>query len=53
MTRRGFILIADAIRHNIQDKAQREVIAAALIPALRADNPRFDSARFKAAAVGE
>ena len=53
MSRKHFEAIADAIRHNIQCKNQREDMARALLCALRDSNPRFDSNRFMLAAVGE
>ena len=53
MTRKHFILIAAAIRHNLSDKAQRKAVAAALIPALYASNPNFNAAKFVNAAVGD
>ena len=39
-------------RINRVSSAEREVLARAIIPALRESNPRFDSGRFMAAAVG-
>ena len=53
MSRKDFIAIALAIRENIVSIEQREALARAIIPALRQSNPRFDSERFMAAAVGE
>lgn len=53
MSRKHFEAIADAILHNIQCKNQREVMARALLSALRESNPRFDATRFMLAAVGE
>ena len=53
MSRKHFIAIAIAIRHNLSDKAQREAVAAALIPALRASNPNFKAAKFVNAAIGD
>ena len=53
MSRKDYRALAGAIRQNITSKNARRAIAEALIPALRADNPRFDSARFIDAAVGE
>jgi hypothetical protein len=53
MSRKDFQAIAQAIRENINDRAQREAIARALLPALLDSNNRFDSARFIDAAVGE
>ena len=52
MSRKHFIAIARAIRENIHDKAQRQAVAGALIPALRASNPNFNASRFQEAAVG-
>lgn len=52
MSRKHFILIAAAIRENLPTKEQREQIAKALIPALRASNPNFNAARFIDTAVG-
>ena len=53
MSRKHFILIAAAIRHNLSDKAQRRAVATALIPALHASNPNFNSEKFLTAAVGD
>ena len=53
MSRKDFIAIARAIHENIVSVEQREVLARAIMPALRESNPRFDSGRFIAAAVGE
>jgi len=53
MTRKHFIAIAEALRSNITNAEEREAVARALLPALRAANPKFDTARFIAAAVGE
>ncbi len=52
MSRKHFIAIAQAIRENIYDKAQRQAIASALLPALKASNPDFNATRFLDAAVG-
>jgi hypothetical protein len=52
MSRKDFIAIAEAIRNNITDPAQRQAVARALVPALRASNDRFDERRFVDAAVG-
>jgi len=52
MSRKHFIAIAQAIRENIHDKAQRQAIASALLPALKASNPDFSATRFLVAAVG-
>lgn len=52
MSRKHFIAIAEAIRNNIQEKAQREAVANALIPALKASNPNFNSTRFMDACLG-
>jgi uncharacterized membrane protein YgcG len=52
MSRKHFIAIAQAIRENITDQDQRRAVAQALIPALRASNPNFNSARFMDAVVG-
>jgi hypothetical protein len=52
MSRKHFIAIAQAIRENIHDKAQRQAIASALLPALKASNPEFNAMRFLDAAVG-
>lgn len=52
MYRKHFVAIAQAIRGNIQDKAQRQAIAQALLPALRASNPNFNAERFMEAAIG-
>ncbi len=53
MGRREYRAIAQAIRENIADRKQREVLAKALIPAMRAANARFDCSRFLEAAIGE
>jgi hypothetical protein len=53
VSRKHFIAIAQAIRENIHDKAQRQAIATALLPALRGSNPNFNASRFLEAAVGE
>ena len=53
MSRKHFIVIADAIRHNIADKAQRQAVAEALLATLRASNPNFNTTRFISAAVGD
>jgi hypothetical protein len=53
MTRKHFILIADAIRRNIEDAKTRNAVATALLPALRASNPNFNAGKFLTAAVGE
>ena len=53
MSRKDYVAIAQAIRQNIAEAAQRKALAEALIPALRASNDRFSSSRFLAAAVGE
>jgi hypothetical protein len=52
MTRKHFTQIAEAIRRNIADSAQRKAIAEALVPALRASNERFNTQRFLDAAIG-
>jgi len=52
MTRKHFVLIAEAIRNNVADAAQRQALATALLPALRASNERFNAQRFLDAAVG-
>jgi hypothetical protein len=52
MTRKHFIAIAEAIRENIPNKAEREAVARALAPAFLAVNPKFSTDRFIAAAVG-
>lgn len=52
VSRNHFIAIAQAIRENIHDKAQRQAVANALLPALRASNPNFNASRFLEAAVG-
>ena len=53
MNRKHFILISDAIRNNLSDRALRQAVATALIPALMGSNPNFNVTRFMAAAVGE
>ncbi|MGC2458488.1 MAG: hypothetical protein WA435_10895 [Gallionellaceae bacterium] len=52
MTRKHFIAIAEAIRTRISSKAEREAVARALVPALRATNPKFDTERFIDACMG-
>lgn len=52
VSRKHFIAIAQAIRENIHDKAKRQAVANALLPALRASNPNFNASRFLEAAVG-
>jgi hypothetical protein len=53
MSRKHFIAIAGAIRNNLSDRALRQAVATALIPALMGSNPNFNVTRFIAAAVGE
>ncbi len=53
MSRKHFIVIAGAIRNNLSDRALRQAVATALIPALMGRNPNFNVKRFLAAAVGE
>ena len=52
MSRKHFKAISDAIRTAITDKAEREAIAKALIPALREANHNFNASKFLDAAVG-
>lgn len=52
MSRKHFIAIAQAIREHIHDKAQRQAVANALLPALIASNPNFNASRFMEAVVG-
>ena len=54
MSRKHFVLIAQAIRENIQNRAQREATARALAPApaLSAVNPNFNLQRFLDACIG-
>ena len=52
-SRKLFVALALAIRDSIGSVEHREALARAIIPALRESNPRFDSGRFMAAAVGE
>lgn len=52
MSRKHFNAIAQAIRENIHDKAQRQAVANALLPAMRASTPNFNTSRFLEAAVG-
>lgn len=52
MSRKHFIAIAQALRESIHDKAQRQAVANALLPALRASNPNFSTSRFLEAVVG-
>jgi hypothetical protein len=52
MSRKDFVAIAQAIRQNISDASTRRAVAQALIPALRASNPNFQTERFITAAVG-
>ncbi len=53
MSRKDFIAIAQAIRENIASIELREALSHAIMPALIQSNPRFNSGRFMAAAVGE
>ena len=53
MTRKHFKAIAEAIRQNIDNKQERETFARALMPALRASNPNFDTIRFLKSALGD
>lgn len=53
MTRKTFIALAAVIRTSIHDKAQRDELARALIPALRETNPLFKPDRWLDAAVGD
>lgn len=53
MSRKHFILIAQAIRNNIPDRELRQILAESLITGLAACNPNFSAARFLDAAVGE
>jgi hypothetical protein len=52
MTRKHFKALADAIRQNVIDTAQRKALAEALLPALRASNDRFNTQKFLEAATG-
>jgi hypothetical protein len=52
MSRKHYKAIAEAIREGFNTKELREEVARALLNALRSDNPRFDTCRFIAAAVG-
>ena len=52
MTRKHFIAIAAAIRTSITSRTEREAIARALVPALRAANPNFNTELFIDACVG-
>ena len=52
MSRKYFTAIAQAIRENINNQAQREATARALIAALQASNPRFNADRFLGACMG-
>ena len=53
MSRKHFVLIAQAIRYNIPDRELRKILAESLISGLAACNPNFSAARFLVAAVGE
>jgi hypothetical protein len=53
MSRKHFILIAQAIRNNIPDREMRQIFARSLITGLVACNPNFSASRFLEAAVGE
>jgi hypothetical protein len=54
MSRKHFVLIAQAIRYNIPDRELRKILAESLISGLAACNPNFSAAvRFLDAAVGE
>lgn len=49
MTRKDFILIADAIRESGADDVSAYTIARSIGFALRRSNPRFELARFMSA----
>ena len=53
MSRKHFILIAQAIRNNIPDRELRQILAESLITGLAACNPNFSASRFLEAAVGD
>ena len=53
MSRKHFVLIAQAIRYNFPDRELRKILAESLISGLSACNPNFSAARFLDAAVGE
>jgi hypothetical protein len=53
MSRKHFILIAQAIRNNIPDRELRQILAESLITGLVACNPNFGASRFLDAAVGD
>lgn len=52
MSRKHFILIAQAIRESISDQAQREATARTLIAALQTANPNFNAELFLTACTG-
>jgi hypothetical protein len=52
MSRKHFIALAQAIRENITDKAERESFARALLATLREANPNFNTGKFLEAAIG-
>ena len=52
MSRKHFEAIAEAIRLSITNRAEREAVARALIPALRAANPNFKTEKFVDACIG-
>lgn len=51
MTRKDFVLIAEAIRFSDVDRAAREKVAASMADSLATTNGRFDKERFIAAAM--
>ena len=53
MSRKQFILTAQAIRNNIPDRELRQILAESLFTGLAACNPNFSAFRFLEAAVGE
>ena len=52
MTKRHFIAIAEAIRTSITDRAEREAVARALLPAMREANANFNATKFLEACIG-
>jgi hypothetical protein len=52
MTKKDYIIIAKAIKNLDASQNAKVKFIEALLPALLADNPRFDAQRFANAALG-